>query len=70
MYKLILILLSFLNLQTSVHAYIGPVLGGGLIFTILGFVLVLFLFLVGIIWFPIKKFLSKYKKKNINNSKK
>jgi hypothetical protein len=44
--------------------YIGPGLGGGIIAAILGVLAAFFLALFSIIWYPIKKIISKFKKKN------
>ncbi|HWZ15296.1 MAG TPA: hypothetical protein VNW95_08655 [Mucilaginibacter sp.] len=43
--------------------YIGPGLGGGVITAVLGFLASIFLALFAIIWYPIKKVISKFRKK-------
>jgi hypothetical protein len=39
-------------------AYIGPGLGTGVIATVLGVVLGLLMLLVGVIWYPLKRFIK------------
>lgn len=56
-------LIFFLLIFNHANAYIGPGMGGGLIATIIGFIFAIFVFLFGILWFPIKRFLKKKKKK-------
>jgi hypothetical protein len=46
-----------------ITAYIGPGLGGGVITAILGFLTSIFLALFAIIWYPVKKLIQKFKKK-------
>lgn len=45
-----------------VQAYIGPGMAGGVILSILGIILALVVSLVGILYYPIKRFLNKKKK--------
>lgn len=52
-----------LYFTSTVHAYIGPGMGGGVIAGILGIIFAIFLGLVAIIWYPIKRLLSRFKKK-------
>ncbi len=47
-------------------SYIGPGLDGGIIAAVLGFVLSFVLALFAIIWYPIKRFIAKFKKENEN----
>ena len=71
MYKLkilnIHILLIFLILTADVNAYIGPGIGGGLIASILGIILAVVSLIIGILWFPIKRFIKKKKKDKIKS---
>lgn len=53
----------FLCFASNVHAYIGPGMGGGVIAGILGIIFAIFLGLVAIIWYPIKRLISRFKKK-------
>jgi hypothetical protein len=46
----------------SVNAYIGPGLGLGTIATVLGIFFGLFLMLIGIIWYPLKKLYKRLRK--------
>jgi 4-hydroxybenzoate polyprenyltransferase len=43
--------------------YIGPGLGGGVITAVLGVLTSIFLALFAILWYPIKKVIQKFKKK-------
>ena len=65
MYKLILYFLffSFIYINFS-YAYIGPGMGGGLIAAVIGIILAIFSLIIGIIWFPLKRFFKSKKKKN------
>ena len=47
----------------SAHAYLGPGVGGGVIATIIAFVFAVFVALFGIIYYPIKRFITNRKKK-------
>lgn len=59
MYKLIF----FVNILIpfSSKAYIGPGLAGGIIASILGIILAIIIAFVGILYFPIKRFIKKKK---------
>lgn len=52
------------SLPSSVHAYLGPGMGGGAIIAVLGIIGALIIGLFGIIYFPIKRALSSRAKKN------
>ena len=67
MYKLILLFL-LLILSLPSHAYIGPGMSGGIIAATLGVVVAIFAAIFGILYFPIKRFVKKRKKK-INEQK-
>ena len=54
----------FTNL-TSLFAYIGPGMGGGVIAAIFGIIAAFFLGLWGILYYPIKRALKNKKKKKI-----
>ena len=70
MYKLNLIILFFLFMNTSSYAYLGPGIGGGAIAATIGIVVAILAALIGLIWFPIKRLLKKRKEKKENNQKK
>ena len=55
---------------SSLLAYIGPGMGGGVIAAIFGIIAAFFLGLWGILYYPIKRFLKKKKVKNKKISKK
>ena len=46
-------------------AYIGPGMAGGIILSILGIILAIVISLFGILYFPIKRYLEKIKKRKI-----
>lgn len=46
------------------HAYIGPGLGAGTIGVIIGIIVSVFLAIVGIVWYPFKRLIRKFKKKS------
>jgi len=49
-------------LQTTVaHAYIGPGTGAGAISVVLGILASVFLAFVGIVWYPIKRLVKRFK---------
>lgn len=43
------------------HAYIGPGAGAGVIATVLGVISSIFLALIALIWYPIKRLFKKFK---------
>ena len=63
MYKLIFSSTIFCLITTSSFAYIGPGVGGGVIAATLGIIVVIFVSLFGLIWFPFKRLLKKRKEK-------
>ena len=50
-------------LSSTVFAYVGPGMGGGLIATILGIVGSIFLAIFGILYYPIKRYFKNRKLK-------
>ena len=63
-----LIAFLILVLPNLSFAYLGPGAGGGIIVATIGLVLTIILFLIGLIWWPMKKFLKKIFKKNKKNN--
>ena len=59
----------FSNFST-LFAYIGPGMGGGVIAAIFGIIAAFFLGLWGILYYPIKRAFKNKKKKNILSKKK
>lgn len=55
-------LISLLCYPSIAAAYIGPGLGVGAIATIFGIMLGLLMLIVGLIWYPIKRVISRNKK--------
>ena len=63
MLNLISLISFFLFLMTSnSSAYLGPGIGGGIIAVTLGIVFAIVAFIFGILWFPLKRLINKYKK--------
>lgn len=57
--------IAVLLLATSLpaYAYLGPGIGGGVIATIIGFMAAILLAFLGILYYPIKRFLKNRKKR-------
>ena len=59
----ILIILIFFSFYPEIlFAYIGPGMAGGLVASIAGIILAIFIGLISILYFPIKRFLKNKKK--------
>ena len=57
-------------LTSNSFAYLGPGIGGGVIAATIGIIFAIVAFIFGILWFPIKRLINKYKKnkeKKIDN---
>ena len=69
MYKLTILLIagSLSLITTYAYAYIGPGMGGGMIAATVGIVLAIFAALLGVLYYPIKRFLKNKKQKNITD---
>tara|TARA_Y100000591_G_C21420401_1_gene491882 strand:- start:337 stop:546 length:210 start_codon:yes stop_codon:yes gene_type:complete len=65
MSKILFYTLLFFLSPSSVYAYIGPGMGGGIILATIGIVIALFAALFGIIWFPLKRLIKKIKAKKL-----
>jgi len=52
-----------LTYSTVASAYIGPGLGAGAVTVVLGIVSGLLMLLVGIIWYPLKKLIRRFRAK-------
>jgi len=50
------------------HAYVGPGLGLGALGVVFGILASIFLGIVGIFWYPIKRLLRKFRKGSVSNS--
>ena len=59
----IYLLTLIISIPSSLFGYIGPGMGGGLIATILGILGSIILAVFGILYYPIKRFYKKRKKK-------
>lgn len=64
---LVVIILFF---SSQAHAYLGPGLGGGIITATIGIVVAILALILGIVWFPIKRFLIKKKVEKEQNKEK
>ena len=56
--------------SSSVSAYIGPGMSGGIIAATLGIVIAIFAALLGILYYPIKRYLKHKKQNNKTNEHK
>lgn len=53
----------FLSYTPIASAYIGPGLGAGAVTVVLGIVSGLLMLIVGVVWYPIKKLIRRFKSK-------
>jgi hypothetical protein len=62
--RLIIFVACFLAIfyPLPAYAYVGPGLGLGALGVILGILLSIFLAIVGIFWYPIKRLITKFRK--------
>ena len=60
--KKINLIIVLLSISSSVFAYIGPGMGGGIIAAVLGVLGAILLALFGILYYPIKRMLKNRKK--------
>jgi len=58
--KTIFIFFSFVS---AAYAYVGPGIGSGVLVATLGIVIAIFAAIIGVIWFPLKRFLKRRKEK-------
>ena len=68
--KISIIIIFSLLLTSNSFAYLGPGIGGGVIAATIGIIFAIVAFIFGILWFPIKCLIKKYKKnkeKKIDN---
>lgn len=63
LYFLFFLFFNFIHINFS-YAYIGPGMGGGLIAAVIGIILAIFSLIIGILWFPLKRFFKSKKKKD------
>jgi hypothetical protein len=61
MHLILLTVLSFFLFVDEVFAYVGPGLGLGAIGAFFGAIFAFLLALIGIIWYPVKRIIKKYK---------
>ncbi len=66
----ILVALSIIFISKSALAYIGPGLGLGLIASMVGLIFSILLFVLAIIWFPLKRLIKKNKLNKNDKDKK
>jgi hypothetical protein len=58
---LIVFLCNILFITPPAFAYVGPGMGGGIIASVLGIVIGIATAIIGVLWFPIKRFIKKRK---------
>ena len=61
--------LSIVGMPTTAHAYIGPGLGLGAIGMILALIFSVFLAVLAIVWYPIKRMLRKNKNPTLSKER-
>lgn len=62
-YSSFLILLSAIFYSSTALAYIGPGLGSGAVAAVLGILVGLVMLVVGVVWYPLKHLIRKFKRK-------
>ena len=68
MIKPFIFFIVFLFTPSIAYSYLGPGMGGGFIAATIGIFLAIVAALFGILWFPLKRFINKFKKKNSNQN--
>ena len=68
--RVVVTLLGLFGIQAVAHAYIGPGLGAGTIAVVLGFIGSIFLALLAVFYYPIKRMLKKRTKSSENERNK
>ena len=61
--KKINLIIVLLSISSSVFAYLGPGMGGGIITAVLGIIGAVLLALFGILYYPIKRLIKNRQKK-------
>ena len=71
MHKLVILLIitSSTLISSSAYAYIGPGMGSGMVAATIGILLAIFAALLGILYYPIKRFFKNRKQKKPTNEK-
>ena len=64
---IVFFVVTALLVPDSAHAYIGPGIGAGTLGVVLGFIVSIFLAIVAIIWYPLKRIFKRSDKKKIEN---
>jgi uncharacterized membrane protein len=59
--KIVILLIFIVLLPVSANAYIGPGMGAGALATVIGVITSLFLAIVAIVYYPIKRLIKKLK---------
>ena len=62
-----LLLICFTITPLTTYAYVGPGMGGGIIAAIFGLIFAFILAILSVIYFPIKRLLTKRKNKGSRN---
>ena len=65
--RLIIFIIIFTFLNSSVFAYFGPGMVGGVIIATFGIIIATCAAIIGIAWFPIKRYLKNKKSKKKSN---
>jgi len=60
--RIFIIIIFSLLMTSKSFAYLGPGIGGGVIAATIGIIFAIIAFIFGILWFPLKRLINKYKK--------
>lgn len=63
-----ILFIPLLFLPLTAHAYIGPGMGAGALAVIFGILAAIFLGLIAILWYPLKRLIASFKKKQVAES--
>jgi len=58
-FKFVIGMLILISIPSNVQAYIGPGLGLGVLGAIIGVIAAVFLAFIGMLWYPIKRFILR-----------
>ena len=68
-FNLIMVILMLFTLPSYGEAYVGPGLGLGVVGAVIGVIVAVFLAFVGMLWYPIKRFILRNSSQSENADK-